>query len=531
MKIIYLVIVYISLSLNSLTASPVSFLSEIKNTSLHKSMYLGDIDFIKFEQPVTLIHYLNKEKEAELIDISPLAASDNGYKEFMIKALNIGVSTVSFKCRNEIIKIEIKVNPNFEALELQLNELFGMPNSSPEERIKVLSSLPIQSFSINNDQAKANIFLKGTVSNAKNALLALSYAAKAVNDDGIKIFSNPGGNFRNTEDNSKSVAASNSDTSNQSFINYYENLNSLKNIENIHRDLVLASKSEKVISFIKVKEATRFKVKVRFLEMDSRYVDQFMNSILITGTGSDVRGAVGSPVLSPANIRSASNFFNNQSSSNFDISGLINLGSQVMGGNLASGALKLFDGTVLNLLINNLLEKGVLKLVNEFSLVTHSGEEVSLGKGSRFPIPRINNNVSGNTLGIEYIPIGFHGELRVSELDNNLIDVQLASRLTSAEASNNNLNGFAIPVFNEQFTNNGTVLQDGQEIIINSFLTESESFSKTKSPLARIIPFLGESHRKQNNKNILFIALKAEKEDFNLDQNVDDTFKHLFKNN
>ena len=233
MKIICLIIVYISLGLNSLTASPVSFLSEIKNTSLHKSMYLGDIDFIKFEQPVTLIHYLNKEKEAELIDISPLAASDNGYKEFMIKALNIGVSTVSFKCRNEIIKIEIKVNPNFEALELQLNELFGIPNSSPEERIKVSSSLPIQSFSINNDQAKANIFLKGTVSNAKNALLALSYAAKAVNDDGIKIFSNPGGNFRNTEDSSKSTTASNSDTSNQSFINYYENLNSLKNIENI----------------------------------------------------------------------------------------------------------------------------------------------------------------------------------------------------------------------------------------------------------------------------------------------------------
>ena len=65
MKIICLIIAYISLGLNSLTASPVSFLSEIKNTSLHKSMYLGDIDFIKFEQPVTLIHYLNKEKEAE----------------------------------------------------------------------------------------------------------------------------------------------------------------------------------------------------------------------------------------------------------------------------------------------------------------------------------------------------------------------------------------------------------------------------------------------------------------------------------
>lgn len=525
MKSIINTIFLIILATTILKTEAVIFLSEQHTRVISKSMYLGEIDFIKFEDNVTLIHYLNKENE--LIEISPLSHGENGFKEFSIKALNPGRVSVSFKSRGEIIKLEIEIKPNFSLLEEQLNELFGIKDASDSERIKVLSAVPL--VSTDNNSLGHNIFLKGTVNSAKDALLALSYAAKAVNDEGIKIFSNPGGNFRNLEE-AKSPEQLNNNP-NQSFISYYENFNSIKNTENIHRDLVLASKSEKVISFIKVKEASRFKVKVRFLEMDARYVDQFMNSLLVTSSGNDLRGVIGSPVLNSPALRSGSPFSTNSGSSSFDINGLVSLGSTVLGGNLASGALKLFDGTVLNLMINNLLEKGVLKLVNEFSLVTHSGEEVSLGKGSRFPIPRLNSNLGGNTLGVEYIPIGFQGELRVSELENDLIDVQLASRLTSAELTNNSLSGFSIPIFNEQFTNNGTVLKNGQEIIINSFLTESESYSKAKSPLARIIPLLGESRRKQNTKNVLFIALKAEREDFNLNNNVNEDFRGLFKNN
>jgi len=526
---IYLIIVLlISSTQLSSEASPISFLSEVKTTHLHKNMLIGEIDFIKFEKPVSRVHYLDTEKEQSPIHLTPLSPNENGYREFSLKALSVGNSIITFKCGNELIKLEVNVNANYALLEEDLNKLFGITNASEDERIKVLSSIPNSQHS-SAEKHKHSIFLKGTVKNAQNALLAISYAAKAVNDDGIKIFSNPGGNLRIPEN--KEENTNTSESKNQSFINHYENLNSIKNINNLYRNIILASNSEKVISFIKIKEAPRFRVNVRFLEMDSRYVDQFMNSLLVTSKGSDLNGSIGSPVLNPPNIRSASNFFNNQSSSSFDATGLLKLGSEVMGGNLVSGALKLFDGTVLNLMINNLVEKGVLKLVNEFSLITHSGEEVSLGKGSRFPIPKINNNISGNTLGIEYIPIGFQGELRISELENELIDVQLASRLTTASSTNTNLNGFAIPVFTEQFTNNGAVLKDGQEIIINSFLSESESFSKAKSPLARIIPFLGSSHRKENNKNILFIALRAEKEDFNLHDDSEKDFEKLFRNN
>ena len=58
-------------------------------------------------------------------------------------------------------------------------------------------------------------------------------------------------------------------------------------------------------------------------------------------------------------------------------------------------------------------------------MITHSGETVSLGKGTRFPVPQINNSVGNSSVSVEYIPIGFKGELKVTGLESNLIDVQL----------------------------------------------------------------------------------------------------------
>jgi hypothetical protein len=159
--------------------------------------------------------------------------------------------------------------------------------------------------------------------------------------------------------------------------------------------------------------------------------------------------------------------------------------------------------------INNLIEEGAVRLINEFSLVTQAGEKVELGKGTRFPIPQINNFLGGSNIGVEYIPIGFQGELVVNSLEDNLIDVQLVSRLTTAQQSDSSLQGFNIPVFTEQYVNSGSVLKSNQEVVLNSFLTENEALVRARSPLGRLIPFLGTAKRKQNVKNILFVALQA----------------------
>lgn len=480
--------------------------------SIHKSMFRGEIELLKFNKAVSEIHYIDQDQK--IVKVERSQASNKGYKEFLLKALSEGSTVINFKVNNELISLNINVSPNYKILEDELNKHFGIKNANNNQRIKIIPKLNMNP----SETKQAAIFLKGEVSNAKNALLALSFAAKAVNDEGIKIYSNPGGGLKNEE-----ISSSNQNSDASSFINFYENSNHLNQVESIYRDIILSSQSEKVISFLKIKEAKRFKVQVRFLELSEKYIDQFLNSLILTSSNSDVKGAIGSnPLSAPSSTFSNNTATNNNNTGFFSAQGLIKLGLEVLGGNLASGTIRLFDDTVVNILINNLLEEGVLNLVNEFSLVTHSGETVKLGKGTRFPIPRINNNVSGSTFSIEYIPIGFHGELKVSELEQELIDVQLASRLTTAETTNTSFEDFAIPIFNEQFTNNGAVLKNNQEIIISSFLTESNIYTRAKSPLTRIIPFLGKSHRETHNKNVLFITLKAAYEDFSNSINYKD---------
>ena len=186
------------------------------------------------------------------------------------------------------------------------------------------------------------------------------------------------------------------------------------------------------------------------------------------------------------------------------------LANQLSSGNLVSGTVKLLDNVFLNVDINDLLNEGALRIVNEFSLITHSGEAVALGKGTRFPIPQINNSLANSSITVEYIPIGFKGELKVTGLDSGLIDVQLASRLSSAESSSTSIAGFNVPIFTEEYVNSGAMLADSQEVILNAFLTESEANVKSTSPLGRIIPFIGSSKRKRKRKNLLFIAIEAE---------------------
>jgi hypothetical protein len=67
-----------------------------------------------------------------------------------------------------------------------------------------------------------------------------------------------------------------------------------------------------------------------------------------------------------------------------------------------------------------------------------------------------------------------------------------------------------VPIFTEEYVNSGALLKDGQEVVLNAFLTESEANVKSTSPLGRLIPFLGSSKKKRKRKNLLFIAIEAQ---------------------
>jgi Flp pilus assembly secretin CpaC len=504
-RIIFIISTTLSLS-PALSATPVLNFQAKDAIVFQKTLTVGSVEFLEFDEPVSLAHYGVDNKSLQYLELEKLEPSQNGYKKFLLKAKSVGAGELNFKSGDRLIKINVRVNEDFSSLEAELNRLFGAKNASPEDQLKVISANLVT-----NSKTPTCIYLTGKVDTAKNAMLAVSFAGNALGDSGVKIFSNPGGQLRlkNLDLNTNLQATNN--PNNDSFTEFYESTNKLIDTNNIYRDLVLASSNDKVISFIQIKEPARYAIKVRFMEMDSSYVDDFMASISATSSSKDIKGSAGTTDLLRANIsKSASGLGSGSVKDTINLGYIERLSGGVSSGSLISGAIKLMDNSFLNLNLNNLLQEGVLRVVNEFSLITHSGESVSLGKGTRFPIPRLNNGIGNSSVTVEYIPIGFKGELKVTGLENQLIDVQLASRLSSAESSATTVQGMSIPIFNEEYVNSGALLKDKQEVILNAFMTETETIGKSNSLLGRFIPFLGTNQSKQKSKNLLFISLQAE---------------------
>lgn len=492
---------------------PIIKFNSTKAIKHKKTLNVGEVEILEFLEPVSLAHYgINDESKSKII-LEKLEPSKDGYKKFIIKGKQAGHSELTFQLKDKLVKIDIEIRNDYKILEQELNKLFGITGSAIEDRIKVIPASSLGEFNRELDELDAaHIYLSGTVESPKQAMLAVAFAANSIGDHGIKIFSNPGGQLREKDLDIQNPNQNNNlpSYSDESFVEYYESTNRLIDTNNLYRDLVLASENEKVISFIKIKEPKRFAVKVRFLEMDGQYVDNFSGLLSVTSAGSDINGAIGTAAIQQPVLSAVSGLVAPTITQAFTAQGITDLTSQVTSGNLASGTFKVFNNTRLNLSINDLLSEGILRVANEFSLIIHSGERVSLGKGIRFPIPTINNNVGGSTIAIEYIPIGFKGELKVTALESGLIDAQLASRLSTAEPGVTIIEGFSVPLFKEEFVNSGILLKNGQEVILNAFLTETESLTKSTSPFGRLIPFLGRSSSKNRAKNLLLISLKAE---------------------
>ncbi len=503
------------------SAEPIINFAADQALKIRKVFTVGQVEILDFAKPVSLAHYGANEESLNYVELDKLEPEKDGYRKFIVKAKKPGYGEMTFRSGTDLIKIEIVVQNDYQLLESQLNELFGIhdANLDPEDKIQVIPAAHIGNVS-SEARVDAHIYLKGQVASPKDAMLAVAFAANAVGDTGVKIFSNPGGQLRAKDldseqaEKTQQAAPSSSNPATATFAEFYESTNKLIDTNNLHRDLVLASNNERVISFIHIKEPDRFSVRVRFLEVDARHLNEFSSSLFATNSGGDVQGAVGSDLLGVPDVSSApassASVLTNLLRTSLSPAAITSPGL-ANAGNLVAGIFNVVDNLNVSASISDLLQEGVLRVVNEFSLITHSGERISLGKGTRFPLPQINNTLGGTQLSVQYIPIGFKGELKVTDLEDGMIDVQLASRLTAAESSNLTfIEGVAVPIFKEEFVNSGAMLRSGQEVVLNSFFTEFETIAKSSSPLGRILPLFGKSRKAEKKRSMLFVALKVE---------------------
>ena len=64
-------------------------LETIESKSINKTLYIGEIELLKFNNYISEIFYL-EGNSSNIINIEQQAADANGFKMFKIKALNIG---------------------------------------------------------------------------------------------------------------------------------------------------------------------------------------------------------------------------------------------------------------------------------------------------------------------------------------------------------------------------------------------------------------------------------------------------------
>ncbi len=511
-----IVALILCLFVNTVKAEPIINFANDDALKIRKVFTVGQVEILEFAKPVSLAHYGANEESLNYVELDKLEPEKDGYRKFIVKAKKPGYGEMTFRSGTDLIKIEIVVQNDYQLLESQLNELFGIhdANLPPEDKLQVIPAVHIGNVS-SEARVDAHIYLRGQVASPKDGMLAVAFAANAVGDKGVKIFSNPGGQLRakdleseQSKSGSQSAAPTSSNPATASFAEIYENTNKLIDTNNLHRDLVLASDDERVISFIRIREPQRFSVRVRFLEVDARHLDEFASSLFASNSGGDVPGAIGSDTLGIPDISSTPGLVGTTLN---QLLGGSPAATVAGAGNAIAGIFNVTGNLNIGASIRDLLTEGVLRVVNEFTLVTHSGERISLGKGTRFPLPQINNTLGGTQLSVQYIPIGFKGELKVTDLEDGMIDVQLASRLTAAEASNlTYIENVAVPIFKEEFVNSGAMLKNGQEVVLNSFYTEFETLTRSTTPWGRILPLFGKSRKAEKKRSMLFVALKVE---------------------
>ncbi|WP_281824033.1 type II and III secretion system protein family protein [Jannaschia rubra] len=216
---------------------------------------------------------------------------------------------------------------------------------------------------------------------------------------------------------------------------------------------------ERVLNLMGVGGTQQVQLKVRFAEMRRTVSKELGASLGISGTDLNTPG-----IAAPGGFT----------------------GTTGVAG--AAGALQINVGTSslnLNLLLEALEEKGVVRTLSEPNLTALSGQTASFLAGGEFPIPQIDTE--GN-VGVEFKPFGVTLDFTPTVVDGDIINLVLNSEVSSIDPGDGTSvgNGAVIPSLNVRRANSTVELRDGQSFAIAGIL--QDDFQDN----ARQVPFLGD---------------------------------------
>jgi len=232
--------------------------------------------------------------------------------------------------------------------------------------------------------------------------------------------------------------------------------------------------SPNVSNLATVGGAHQVMLKVRFAEM-SRNVAKGLSSGFGTRTNTAVANRTTAGVNGGARALPLSN-----SSSFGAINSVFNLG-----------------GTAVDVLLEALETKGMVRTLAEPNLVTISGNEAKFLAGGEVPIPVAQDS---NTITVEYKPFGVQMQFVPTVLDNDVINLSLETEVSEIDSGNtvDVGGGISLPTFTNRRASTVVEMRDGESIAIAGLLKEDFANSVSQVPWLGDVPILGTLFRSTN---------------------------------
>ncbi|WP_017931163.1 type II and III secretion system protein family protein [Robiginitomaculum antarcticum] len=167
----------------------------------------------------------------------------------------------------------------------------------------------------------------------------------------------------------------------------------------------------------------------------------------------------------------------------------------------------LIGTTNLDLTIDALEEKGIVRTLAEPNLVAMSGETASFLAGGEFPIP-IESQNGGITIQFRQFGVGL--AFTPTVLDDGIINLIVAPEVSQLDTSRAvRIGGVEIPALNVRRAKTTIELRNGQSFAIAGLLQNSRSDSKIQVPWIGDVPILGSLFRstryKKNETELVII--------------------------
>ncbi len=225
----------------------------------------------------------------------------------------------------------------------------------------------------------------------------------------------------------------------------------------------------RVTSGLAVRDSHQVMLEVRFVEASRDSIKQLGVNLLSERGG--IIGAAGA-VLNP-------------SPGDFALSGTTGLAnstaSLILGGGIGAAAL--------DIRIDALEEKGIIRTLAEPNLVSMSGETASFLAGGEFPIP-VSSGLGEVT--IEYRKFGVGLAFTPTVLDNGVINLKVAPEVSQLDVQNTvEIGGVTVPGLRVRRANTTVELRNGQSFAIAGLLQNESANTREQVPWLGKLPIIG----------------------------------------